>query len=58
MTFHLTGGGTLTVLDSGAIECRMNGRTLRNKGRGSYRASVDWVRGRAFGRELRYVSGK
>jgi hypothetical protein len=56
MTVYLANGGTLTVLANGTVELRRNGQTMRVSGRGSHRATADWVRSLAFGRDVRYVT--
>lgn len=57
MTVHLKNGGVITVRENGTVEFRRGEQIMRDPGRGSYDASVEWLRSRAFGSDVRYVKG-
>lgn len=57
MTVYLANGGTITVRESGAVEFRQGDRVIRDRGRGSRKASERWIRSLAFGSDVRYVKG-
>lgn len=56
MTVYLANGGKITVRKSGVVEFTGNGRVMRDKGRGSFAASLAWVRSIAYGDDVRYVA--